>query len=670
MDVRHSSERRGWPTPGLSFGGDYNPEQWPEQTWAADIELMREAGVSLVTLGVFSWGSLEPREGEFDFGWMDRILTLLDGAGIGVDLATPTAAPPIWLHQQHPEILPVDRFGRSYSQGGRLGWCASNPVWREHSLRIVRVLAERYGAHPALRMWHVGNELGGGNRLCYCDYSAADFRRWLADRHGSIEAVNAAWGTAFWGHRYTDFDQILPPRDSESPGNPGLILDFDRFSSDALLGQYRAEHEILREITPTIPVTTNFMVGQGPHVVDYAGWSPEMDIRTNDHYIRGADPAHAQDLAFSADRMRGLDPATPWLLLEHATSAVSWQPRNLPKAPGEMARNALAHIARGSDGAMFFQWRQSVAGAEQFHSAMVPHTGTRSRIWREVAELGAMLGRIAELRGVPVEPARVALVMDDASGWAWQAGAKPHQNLNLSAIARDYHRVLWERNILVDIVPATTPLDSYDLVLVPALFLATDELAGRIAAYVRGGGNVVISFLSGIVDEHNRVRTGGYPGAFRDLLGVYVEEFHVLLDGQNEKLDNGWGVSTWTEHVHADDAAVIASYGSGVLIGSPAVTRREVGRGSAWYVSAHLDRADLATLLSTIIGQLGIAPPIEAPRDVEVVRRRSADADYLFAINHGDAQVRLPVAGFELTTQTAFTGVLPAGAVAVIREER
>lgn len=661
-----------WPTSGLSFGGDYNPEQWSEQTWAEDVELMREAGVSLVTLGVFSWGSLEPREGEFDFGWMDRVLDLLHGADIGVDLATPTASPPIWLHQKHPDILPVTRTGERYSQGGRLGWCASHPIWREQALRIVRAVAERYGAHPALRLWHVGNEFGGGNRLCYCDHSAAHFRRWLEARYDAIEAVNEAWGTAFWGHRYADFDQILPPRDSETVANPGLVLDFNRFASDALLEHYRAERALLGEISPGVPATTNFMVGRGPHVVDYARWAPEMDLLANDHYTYGNDDARAQDLAFSADRMRGLDRGAPWLLMEHSASAVSWQPRNLAKDPGELARNSLAHVARGSDGAMFFQWRQSVAGAEQFHSAMVPHTGTRSRVWREVVELGETLRAIAELRGSLVEPARVALLVDDEAGWAWRAGPKPHQSLDLAGIARAYHRALWGRNVLVDVVAPWTALDGYTLVLVPALFLVNDELAGRLEAFARGGGQVVVSYLSGIVDESNRVRTGGYPGAFRDLLGVFVEEFRVLLDGQVETLDNGWGVSDWTECLHADDAAVVASYTSGALTGLPAVTRRELGAGAAWYVSANLDAAALRDLLGGIVDDAGITGPIQAPVGVEAVRRRGEAADYLFLINHTDAEARLRVSGVELITQARVAGdlTLPAGAVAIIREGR
>nr|WP_281386904.1 beta-galactosidase [Jiangella mangrovi] len=654
----------------MSYGGDYNPEQWSEDVWLEDVELMREAGVNLVSVGIFAWGSLEPREGQFEFGWLDRVLELLHGAGIAVDLATPTASPPIWLHRKHPDILPVSRTGQRYAQGGRLGWCASHPTWREHSLRIVRTLAERYGDHPAVRMWHVGNEFGGGNRLCYCDHSAAHFQRWLAQRFTTIDALNAAWGTAFWGHRYAGFDDVLPPRDAESPGNPSLELDYRRFASDALLEQYRAERAVLRELSPDRPATTNFMVGRGPHVVDYAGWAADMDLLANDHYTYTDDDARAQDVAFAADRMRGLSRGAPWLLMEHSTSAVSWQPRNRAKDPGELARNSLAHVARGSDGAMFFQWRQSASGAEQFHSAMVPHAGRDTRLWREVVELGATLRDLSDrgLRNTRTEPARVALIMDDAAGWAWQAGPKPHHDLDLNAVARAYHRALWERNVLVDVVPPGTDLDGYAVVLVPGLFLVDGDLPARLRAAANDGAQVVVGFLSGIVDAHNRVVLGGYPGAFRDLLGVVAEEFRPLRDDQSATLDNGWTATAWTEHVRlaADDTETVAAYTDGAIEGLPAVTRRPLGTqdGAAWYVSARLDEAALGELLTRVTEAAAVVPTADAPPGVEVVRRIGDDGvSFLFAFNHSGAEVTVLPVGADPVR-------LAAGAATVVQEAR
>ncbi len=662
-----------WPTEGLAFGGDYNPEQWPEDVWVEDIRLMREAGVNIVTVGVFSWGLLEVSDGQFDFGWLDRVIGLLHEAGIAVDLATPTASPPIWLHQAHREILPVSRTGERYWQGGRLGWCPSSPVFRAFALRVVGELARRYRSHPAVRLWHVSNELGGGNRHCYCDESARHFRRWLEARYDSIDAVNAAWGTAFWGHNYIGFEQIVPPRDSESTPNPALVLDFDRFSSDALLEHYQAERDAVRDVAPGIPITTNFMVAQGPDVVDYARWADHVDVLANDHYALSVDPLREEELAFSGDRMRGLDVSRPWLVMEHSTSAVNWQARNRSKGTGELLRNSLTHVARGADGAMFFQWRASTAGAEQFHSAMLPHAGTRTKVWREVCELGRVLGAIAEVRGTLVEPSRVAILFDDEAGWAWQSGQKPHHDLAPSHAAREYHRALWERGITADIVPPWAPLDRYSLIIVPALFLVSDENSATVESAARRGATVLVTYLSGIVDPANRVRSGGYPGAFRDLLGVFVEEFFVVLDDESVMMDTGWRATTWSERVHADDAEVVARYSDGELSGEPAVTRRSVDAGSAWYVSGRLDHPSLAVLVERVLADAGVSGTVPTAPGLEAVRRVAVEggASYLFAINHASREVVVPCEGLDLVSGERADGslVIPAGGVAVLRED-
>ncbi len=660
-----------WPTDGFSFGGDYNPEQWDRTVWREDIALMREAGVTLVTLGVFSWGLLEVEDGVFDFNWLDEVIGLLSEAGIAIDLATPTAAPPIWLHQEHPEILPVAHDGHKYWQGGRLGWCASSATWRFYSTRIVRELAARYGNNPAVRMWHVSNELGGGNRWCYCDESAAHFRRWLAERYTTVSALNLAWGTAFWGHHYTSFDQVLPPRDSESAPNPALVLDFERFSSDALLAHYVAERDVIREYSPNVPVTTNFMVTQNPGVVDYATWAKHVDFSANDHYVIGDDSLPENELAFSADRMRGFNPSRPWLLLEHSTSAVNWQPRNFSKAPGELIRHSLSHIARGSDGAMFFQWRASTAGAEQFHSAMVPHVGTRSKIWHDVCELGAILGKIAEVAGSIVEPARVAILFDDTSGWAWASGQKPDNTLRISEAARHFHRALWARGIVADVVPPDADLSSYDLVIIAGLYLVDSATADRVYERAEQGATVVVTYLSGIVDETNRVLRGGYPGAFRDMLGVFGEEFFVLGDNQSASLDTGWKVTRWSEKIWAMGSDVFASYADGVLAGSPAITRRSVGAGEAWYLSAHLDGEGLEAFVDELLLRTEIVPKSPPVVGVEVVRRLGRLGSYAFALNHTDHAVSVALAGWDLLhdMHTGNQITIPPGGVAVIRED-
>lgn len=659
-----------WPTDGLSFGGDYNPEQWPSDVWREDIELMGIAGVNLVTLGVFSWGMLEPRDNEYDWGWFDDIIGLLADGGIAVDLATPTAAPPNWLLHQHPEILPVDEHLVPYQPGGRLGWCPSSPVFRTHALRITQALAERYGSHPAVRLWHVSNELGGGNARCYCAVSASRFREWLRDRYESIDALNAAWNTAFWGHRFGLFAEIEPPRGNRDVANPSLFLDYARFSSDELLAHYDAEAVILRAHSAA-PVTTNFMVNSGAHVVNYSAWAGHVDIVANDHYTLVSDPGRAQELSFSADRMRGLTRGRrPWMLMEHSTGAPAWQQRNRAKEPGEIARNALAHVARGSDSAMFFQWRASLGGAEQYHSAMLPHDGTDTRVWREVVALGDALRRLACVAGSPVEPAKVALLVDEESAWAFEQGLKPHRALKYSREPRLWHSAFWNRQVLIDVLPADAPLDDYTLVIVPSLYIVGQERADRIAQYVATGGTALITYLSGIVDQTNKVLPGGYPGAFRAILGAWSEEFRPLQLRESIELDDGSTVVDWTEDTVVEHAERIIDYVNGAGAGRAAVTRHEVGSGSAWYVSTALDVESSQRIVDRLITELALPRTSEAPPGVEAVRRCTDTGDVLFLINHTSEDAEVRVAGVDLLTgnKTGPSTLVPAGRVVTLQE--
>lgn len=660
-----------WPTDPIAYGGDYNPEQWPEQVWADDVQLMQEAGVNLVSVGIFSWGLLEVADGEYDFGWLDRVLDLLHAGGIGVDLATPSAAPPVWLHQAHPEILPVDREGRRYSQGSRETWCPSSPVLRRYAVRIATVLAERYGTHPAVKMWHISNELGCHNGRCYCETSAEAFRRWLGSRYGAVDALNAAWGTAFWGQHYTSFEQVLPPRATVAFNNPGQSLDFERFSSDELVAHLDAEREVLRRITPDLPVTTNFMVMSGFRHIDYAEMAQHVDLVSTDHYVEAENVRGWAELAFSADRTRGIAGGEPWLLMEHSTSAVNWQPRNLAKEPGEMLRNSLAHVARGADGVLFFQWRQSRSGAEKFHSAMVPHVGRDSELFREVVRLGDVLGRLAEVRGSVVERADIAILLDQDAWWASELDAHPTLDFHYLDQARLLHRTLLDQGVAVDVLPADADLGGYRAVLVPSLYLTRPTTAQAIAAVAERGGHVLVTYFSGIVDETDSVLLGGYPGAFRNLLGVRVEEFAPLREGEQAELDGGWVGEIWSERLLVVDAEVVAAYRSGPSRGGPAVTRRVVGAGgSAWYVSTRLDEASSGALLERFLAEASVQPITATVAGVEVVRRRGERASYLFLINHTEGEVKVPTSGIDLITGTEHDGVTPvaAGGVVVLRQ--
>ncbi|HLL65334.1 MAG TPA: beta-galactosidase [Micromonosporaceae bacterium] len=674
---------------GLAYGGDYNPEQWPESVWAEDARLMRQAGVNLVSVGIFSWAFLETAEGVYEFDWFDRVLDLMHAHDVRVDLATATASPPPWFSHAYPQSLPVDADGRRLTYGSRQAYCPSSPEYRAAAVRMAEQLATRYADHPALTLWHVNNEYGCHVARCWCDVSAEAFRGWLRRRYADdIGALNAAWGTAFWSQRYTDWAQVQPPRATPSLPNPTQHLDFRRFTSDELLDCFRAERDVLHRLSPGMPVTTNFMANTRFFDLDYWAWAREQDLISNDDYLINADPEAHIDLAFSADLTRSLAGGRPWLLMEHSTSNVNWQPRNLAKAPGQMRRNSLTHVARGSDGALFFQWRASIAGAEKFHSGMLPHAGTNTKIWREVEALGADLANLAEIAGSTVTGAgasgtdrpQVAILLDYESIWAAQQGAHPSVDVMEPDDHKAWHAALWRAGITTDFAHPTGDLSPYRLVLAPALYLIDDAGCAALRAYVEGGGTLAMGPFSGIVDADDRVRPGGYPGGLRDVLGLWVEEFHPLPAGGTIALDDGTAGRVWSELAHLDGASAQARYADEApegypdapLAGAPAVTRHSYGSGQAWYLTTRFDAAGLDSWLGRITSAAGVAPTVEVGVGVEAVRRRQADGtSYLFLVNHTGDDVELAGSGTELLTAKAVDGVVavPARGVAVLREE-
>ncbi|MFG2822071.1 beta-galactosidase [Kitasatospora sp. NPDC048365] len=646
----------------LAYGGDYNPEQWPEHVWQEDVRLMREAGVTMVSVGIFSWALLETERGVYDFGWLDRLLDLLHENGIRVDLGTPTVVPPAWFYREHPEALPVGREGVRYEFGGRGAICHSSPAYRQAAASITEQLGRRYGSHPALALWHVHNEYGVPVSACYCEASAEDFRQWLAARYTTLKELNEAWGTAFWGQHYNRWDDIRPPRLTPTACNPAQQLDFARFTSDTILENFKRERDILHRLAPGIPVTTNFMTALSQcESLDYWAWGREVDLVTNDHYLVAEAERNHVNLAMSADLTRSVAGGRPWLLLEHSTGAVNWQPRNLVKQPGEMARNSLAHVARGSDGAMFFQWRASRYGAEKFHSAMLPHAGTDSRIWREVVALGASLGSLGAVRGSRVE-ADAAILWDWQSWWAQKLEWRPSVELDARERADAWYAAAYDRHLTVDFAHPESDLSRYPLVLVPALYLTTEAAGINLTEYVREGGTLAVSYFSGIVDEHDAVHAGPHPGALRDVLGLTVEEFAPLRADQQVRLVGDGPELTgdgWSEFVVPRGADPVWTYADGPAAGHPAVTRHALGGGRAWYVSSRLNGTHLDTVLGRAIADAGLTTP-ELPRDVEVVERTGEHGRYLFAINHTAAAARVPLpgSGTELLTGTPVSGHL------------
>ncbi|MDQ0736914.1 beta-galactosidase [Arthrobacter agilis] len=669
-DTATAPAGRSWPagTQQLRYGGDYNPEQWPRHVWLEDIALMQQAGINLVSIGIFSWALLEPRDGEFDFTFLDDIMDLLASAGIDVDLGTPTAAPPAWFWKKYPQARPVTREGVTLGHGSRGMASPSSPEYRRHAARITAELARRYAPHPALRMWHVHNEYGAPISECYSEQSAQAFRAWLGRRYGSLDAVNDAWGTTFWGQRYGAWDEIDAPRLSASVVNPAHRLDFKRFTSDSLLECYVLERDTIRQYTPDLPVTTNFMATSCPSL-DYWSWAREVDVVANDHYLTAEREDNHVLLALDADFTRSLAGGRPWMLMEHSTSAVNWQPRNIAKRPGEMLRNSLSHVARGADAVMFFQFRASRFGAEKFHSAMVPHQGAESRIFREVTGLGHVLGRAAGVRGSTVG-ARVAILWDTESFWAQDLEWRPSEDLDHRERIEAYYTALWNRGVTVDFAHPEQDLGAYDLVLAPALYAVSPAARLNLESYVAEGGNLVVSFFSGVVDDHDAVPAGGYPGQLRDVLGLTVAEWLPLRRHESVTLDGGSTADVWAEDLELDGARTHTAYASGPAAGKPAVTVNAFGKGTAWYISTRPAASALDALLGEALSVAGI-PDGPSPAGVETVSRTSDRATFTFVLNHTDADAPLPVGGTDLVSGRTVTAgeLLAAGGSAVVEQQ-
>ncbi|TYB70463.1 beta-galactosidase [Nonomuraea sp. PA05] len=651
---------------GLLFGGDYNPEQWPEEVWEQDAKLMRDAGVNLVTVGVFSWARLEPEPGRYDFGWLDRVLDLMGGHGIAVDLAIPTASPPPWLGHRWPQTLPVDEGGHRLWYGSRNQFCPSSALYRERSQSITTALAERYAGHPALAMWHVGNEYG---EVCHCDESAAAFRAWLRDRYGDLAALNEAWGTTFWSQGYSDWAEVVPPRRAPYIINPTQRLDWWRFCSGELLGHFREQRDILRARTPDVPVTTNFM-GFFKRV-DYWSFAGEQDVVSNDCYPEPGNPLTPARTALTHDLMRGLAGGRPWLLMEQATSAVNWREHNLPKPPGQFRLESLQAVARGADGLCYFQWRASRFGAERFHAAMVPHAGADTRLHAAVREHGQELRTLAGVAGEPV-PARVAMVFGWESWWALEERGRPSDRLNAVDQLLSYYVPFFERGVSVDVVPPGADLSAYALVVVPNLFLVSDEHAAALTAYVNGGGVLVVGPFSGVVDPNAHVRTGRFPAPLREVLGASGEEWQPVAGPVACAWQGGAGFAaeSWTELLQAEGAEVVAEFAEGDLAGRPAILRHPSGEGVAWYVGTMPEPAALSALAGRALADAGVRGVLpDLPQGVEAVRR----GEVLFLLNHGAATVRVPIPepGVDLLTGSPAEGhvTLAPRAVVALRPE-
>jgi len=631
--------------PKIWYGGDYNPEQWDDpRIWDEDIRMFKLAGIDVATLNVFSWAMIQPDETTYNFEFLDATINRLYENGIHTCLATSTGAHPAWMAKKYPDILRVDYHGRKRKFGGRHNSCPNSPTYRRFAPLLAEKLAERYRDHPAIVAWHVSNEYGG---YCYCERCEAAFREWLKKRYGTLENLNKAWNTRFWGHTFYDWDEIVAPNElsEEWNGNrtnfQGISIDYRRFQSDSLLECFKLEYDAIKKHTPHIPVTTNLM-GTYPEL-DYFKWAKHMDVVSWDNY-----PAIDTPVSFTAmthDLMRGLKSGQPFMLMEQTPSQQNWQPYNSLKRPGVMRLWSWQAVARGADTVMFFQLRRSVGACEKFHSAVIEHVGhEHTRVFREVAELGRelkMLGdRILDAR---VE-AKVAIVYDWENRWAVSLSSGPSIALDYLKEVHNYYDALYRRNIQVDMIGVDEPLDRYDIVIAPVLYMVKTGYAAKLEAFVARGGTFVTTFFSGIVDERDIVRTGGYPGELRRLLGIWAEEIDALPPDRKNRivmtkpygeLEGEYECSLLYDLIHPEGAETIAVYGDDFYAGMPVVTVNRFGAGRAWYVASSPDGEFLERFLGTLCAEKKIRPLVKAaPEGVECSRRVKDGRGFLFLLNH------------------------------------
>ena len=670
-------------TPSTPFGGDYNPEQWPEHVWKDDYRLFDAARIDTVTVGVFLWATTQPAEDSYDFRVLDRIVAEAEAQGRRICLATGTGAHPAWLARAHPEVTRTDFEGRKHRFGQRHNSCPSSPVFRRLSAELAGRVAERYAGRPAVIAWHVGNEYGGA---CYCDLCAAGFRDWLRERYRTLDALNTAWYTAFWSHTFSDWDEIEPPsaltehwRGPDHTAFQGITLDYLRFMSDAMLANFRDEKAAIRRHSPDTPVTTNFMGMYRP--LDYHRWAPHLDFASWDNYPpEGAGPAWA---GLSHDLMRGLKGGQPFWLMEQAPSTTACRDVNPVKRPGVMRLWSWQAVAHGADAVLYFQLRASRGASEKLFAAVINHAGRDdTRTFREVAALGEELQRFGPVALGARTPARVALLFDWDSWWALEISDGPSRLVRYQQVVLGYYQALWEAGVDVDVVPVTADLAPYDAVVAPALHMVKGDLAERLEAVARRGGSVLATYLSGRVDEDDNAFLADVPGPLGPLMGIRIDEWDAREAGTANLVrlgDTGDAVESAArlvfEIVIPQGADVLGRYQADFYAGTPAVTRNAFGAGYGWYVATGLDQAGVDWVVRRVLDTHGIAGRhLDLPQ-LETAARVAPDGTrLLFLLNHSDQPLTAPaaVSGTDLLSGESFTAGEPVGmdghGVRVLRE--
>ena len=623
----------------ILYGGDYTPNQWPREVWNEDMRLFKKAGINSATVNVFSWAKLQPNEETYDFSELDDVIDMLGKENLDIVLATSTAAMPAWLAKKYPEVTRVDFEGRRHKFGQRHNHCPNSPVWRRYARQLASELAKRYGKNPHVTCWHVNNEYNTG---CYCENCEKAFRVWLRKKYGSLEALNAAWNTEFWGHTFYDWDEIVAPNSladgmgfgwTRKTAFAGISLDYDRFLSDSLLENYKMERDAIREHDPDTPITTNLM---GTYKgLDYFKWAKEMDIVSWDNYPAYNTPW--SETAMRHDLMRGLK-NQPFMLMEQTPSQQNWQAYNSLKRPGQMRAQSYQTIAHGADTIQFFQLRRSKGACEKFHGAVISHSGSEeTRVFQECSQLGAELAALgSQLLGAD-NPAQVGILFDWDNYWALEYTSGPSVDLKYCNQIHQYYRYFYNRHIPVDMVPMDGDFSRYKAIVAPVLYMVKEGVAEALTAFVEAGGTLITGFMSGIVDQSDNVHLGGYPGPLRKLCGVWAEEIDALAPEQSNTLKFMDGSQSkcglLCDILHLEGAQALAVYGEDFYAGAPAVTKNAYGKGTVYYVGTQPEAQGLDKILDSLTGQGEIHPLIPDRTQLEVTRRVKDGTEFWFILN-------------------------------------
>ena len=640
----------------MLHGADYNPEQWADypEVLKEDIDLMKNADINCVSVGIFSWAKLEPEEGVFTLDWLADLIDRLYENGISAILATPSGSKPIWMSEKYQEIRRVAPLtGRNLS-GERHNHCYTSPVYREKVKIINTKLAERFAKHPGVILWHLSNEYGG---VCYCDKCQQAFREWLKARYENLDALNHAWWTTFWSHTYTDWSQIHAPVPNGESNTHGLNLDWKRFTTDQVIDFIKAESDTVKAFNPNLPTTANLMYdfytynyNKLASVIDVVSWDSYPMWHSEDHI------GEAAGHAFWHDYMRSLK-KQPFLLMESCPGATNWQSVSKLKKPNMHMTASMQAVAHGSNSVQYFQFRKSRGSSEKFHGSVVDHVGgSDTRIFRDVAAVGKMLKELSDVASA-INVSDAAIIYDTENRWAVEDAAGPRNTgIHYIETVRDHYRAFWEMGINTDIIDADSDLSSYKLVAAPMLYMLREGVAQRLKDFVSKGGTLISTYHSGIVDGTDLCLRGGWPGdGLMELFGIWNEEIDGLYDGESNSLswDGGsYTVSELCAIIHSKGAEILGEYESDFYAGSPALTVNNFGAGKAYYIAARPESAFLRDFYEELTRSLGIrGAVVSLPDGVEAVTRQNDDCCYLFLQNFTGQEKKLTLPeGFKLVS--------------------